>query len=475
MARGLNPERLGSTAALTALAGWVIVMYRGASIFELPFTAVWIGLVVCVALGFAVAGQETRRRAGALLVASVAALIGIFLVLIGPLAVAERQAAFAVLALSLAVAVGWIIAARGAGVDRVTLLLVGGALALWILIDRSILSGGLGLYDFRVYLGAGADFRSGEIPYLTHALTELPASADADTFLYPPPLLPFFAALSALPFPVVAVGWVALLSATGWFALRLFGLPSWWALVFLAFPPLLKGIDSGNVANVLLMLLAVGPAVGAALTLGVLTKIQASVATLWLVRERRWRDLGLGVALVAGIVLLTLPLVGIAAWGSWAASLGYRAESQENLPILYGLSLALVLPPLLFVLGAVLAVLLGLWSPGRRGLAALGLATIVASPSLWPHGFLVALPALLLLDRRLLWLGLGIGVQGIGLWLLPILGVWGLVRSASTPRGEGAIHPVGRDGEWWPARLGRRTASLTTKAALPSPAVTRAL
>ena len=90
---------------------------------------------------------------------------------------------------------------------------------------------------------------------------------------------------------------------------------------------------------------------------------------------------------------------------------------------------------------------------GWRALAGLGLATIVVSPTLWPHGFLLALPAVLALDPLLLWPVLAIGVGGSGLWVLMVLGAVALVTTSggNVLPGE-PMHPFGGTGGPWPPR-----------------------
>jgi hypothetical protein len=145
------------------------------------------------------------------------------------------------------------------------------------------------------------------------------------------------------------------------------------------------------------------------MVLGILFEVQSAVPVAWLPRERRWKQLLIGAGIVAAIVLVTLPLVGIQSWRDWVAGLPYRQQSQVNMPILYGDSLARVLPPLAYFAVSAAAIGLALLAGGRRGLAALGVATIVASPSLWPHGFVMALPAVFSLrSTALVWLALGL-------------------------------------------------------------------
>jgi hypothetical protein len=56
---------------------------------------------------------------------------------------------------------------------------------------------------------------------------------------------------------------------------------------------------------------------------------------------------------------------------------------------------------------------------GTEGLGRFGVATVVVSPSVFAHGFLIALPAFLGLRGPWLWLALGITsvAPGLGWWL----------------------------------------------------------
>jgi len=85
---------------------------------------------------------------------------------------------------------------------------------------------------------------------------------------------------------------------------------------------------------------------------------------------------------------------------------------------------------------------------GRRGLAALGLATVFASPALWPHGFAFALPAVFMLESGTgVWLVLGAGAFGSNMWLLFMAGWVAVLAGGRRP--SGALHPfVGSDGVW---------------------------
>ena len=135
--------------------------------------------------------------------------------------------------------------------------------------------------------------------------------------------------------------------------------------------------------------------------------------------------------------------------------------SQPFVPrTFYGLALAEYVPGLL-ALGAAVAVLLAaLLVRGRSGLARLGVATVVASPSLYAHGFTIALPALLELRALAFWTAIAItSVPGgltwfaalalvvAGSWFLPVLR-----RSAEDGRRpEDELHPLADVADPWPA------------------------
>jgi len=78
----------------------------------------------------------------------------------------------------------------------------------------------------------------------------------------------------------------------------------------------------------------------------------------------------------------------------------------------------------------------------------LGLASILASPALWPHGFVFALPAVLMLESGpAVWLVLGAGAFGPNMWLLFVAGWVAVLGARRLPAGR--LHPLGgTDGPW---------------------------
>jgi hypothetical protein len=217
------------------------------------------------------------------------------------------------------------------------------------------------------------------------------------------------------------------------------------------------GFESGNVAGLTFLLFAASIRAGGALVVNGLFKAQTGLPALWLLRQRRWRAVLAGLAALAVIVVVTLPLVGVDSWRAWWDGLGYRAASQGAVPSMFGYSFARYLPGTLFA--ALCLVLIGaaLLLRGRAGLAALGLASVFASPALWPHGFAFALPALLMLESgTAVWLLLGAGAVGSNIWLLFYGGWLALVAARRLPAGR--LHPLaGTDGPW-PRPIQRRYA-----------------
>ncbi|HEY4632933.1 MAG TPA: glycosyltransferase 87 family protein [Candidatus Limnocylindrales bacterium] len=177
-------------------------------------------------------------------------------------------------------------------------------------------------------------------------------------------------------------------------AMRAIGIAPLWLPAFLLWRPAFDGLWAGNVAPFMFALFAIGPWFGAALPLSASFKLYNGIAALWLVRTRRWRAIATAAAIVATIVLVTLPLTGIDLWSEWLAGLGYYQQSQTAVPGLYGMSLASWFPAAVVLVLGVGVIAFALVPAGREGLARLGLATIVASPSLFTPGFLWAVPAM---------------------------------------------------------------------------------
>jgi hypothetical protein len=345
-----------------------------------------------------------------------------------------------------------------------------GALVAMALTDVSYLAT-QGLRDLHLYLRAGERFAAGEPVYLDALFTRRPDDLADYPFLYPPPTLPLFALLAAVPRPIVDILWLVGSGLAAVATLRLFGIGWRWTAALLLWPPFFQGLQVGNVAVPLGLLFALGPWLGAGLVVAAVFKVYSGIAALWLVRERRLGAVAVGLAIVVGCSLLTLPLTGVDRWAEWWRGLELFRDSQPLLAdYLYGFGLPRYVPLVVAIGVAGVVVAMAVRARGVTGLARLGLATAVASPSLYAHGLIVALPAFLELRSTALWTVLAITsvAPGIAWWAAIALGVlgWRLpdLRRASDepwhplswrrpwPHAEVVAQDVGRRGRPSPRR-----------------------
>lgn len=314
-----------------------------------------------------------------------------------------------------------------------------------------------GFRDLEIYLKAGARWLAGTAVYQTTPLTAVPDDLSTYPFLYPPLTLPLFGLLSLLGLPIAAGLWFGVSLAALLAGLRWLGVTPRWCLLVLAWPPVVQGLWVGNVAVPLFAFFAVAPWVPVALAVLPLFKVYSGLADLWLLRPENRRSLAAAVIGIGLAGAVTLPLVGIARWGEWLAGLETYQVSQGLVPNLYGFGLARSVPVAVFVAIAAVVLVLALWARGRREqLGRLGVATVTGSPSLFAHGFLVALPAMLRLDTPWFWLAFGLTACAPGLawfgalafvvvsWYIPAM------RKRALPD---EWHPLGGAPEPWPDAL----------------------
>ena len=314
------------------------------------------------------------------------------------------------------------------------------------------------LRDLGIYLDAGEHFRDGSAVYMQAPLTVQPVDRTNDPFLYPPVTLPFFGALSVLPLELVRALWVGGSLGLGLLALRLIGLPHRWLVAAPLWPPLFQGLWVGNVAVPALALYAIGPWVGAGLLLGAVFKPYTSLAALWLVGARRWLQIAAGVGAMLLLTAATVPLTGLSLWTDWLSALDAYQTSQQTLLAFYGFGLPRFVPFALYAALAVAAVVVALRARGTESLARLGTATVVASPSLFGHGLLMAVPSMLALRSPWLWLAIGFLSTPDGLqWWLAVVVVaasWALpAMRRATASGRAApepLHPLRATQSPWP-------------------------
>jgi hypothetical protein len=314
------------------------------------------------------------------------------------------------------------------------------------------------LRDVELYVKAGDRWLAGAPVYANVPMPVAPENLSDYPFLYPPLTLPLFGALALVPFPVAAGLWVGLSAGALLAGLRWVGLSWRWCFVILAWPPVFQGLFVGNVAVPLFALFAAAPWRPALLAIPPIFKLYSAIAALWLLRREHWRPAVLGGIVVAGLCVVTLPVVGPQLWFEWVAGLQAYQVSQQLLPNnLYGYGLARYMPFLAFVGIAILVTVLALRARGRREqLARLGVATLTGSPSLFSHGYLVAFPAMLRLDAPWFWLAFGLTTCAPGpAWFGAIaVVIWSWFEPGlRKKRGFDPHHPLGAAPGPWPGAL----------------------
>lgn len=311
-----------------------------------------------------------------------------------------------------------------------------------------------GMRDIELYLKAGDAWWDGRPVYMQVPLAEAPADLSNYPYLYPPVTLPLFGLLSRLPVPVADALWTALSFAALVVALRLVGLRGRWIALLLLWPPITQGLWVGNVAIPLFLLFAAAPWYAAGLLVPPLFKLYSGLATIWLLRREHWGALVRGLIAVILLLVASLPIVDLRLWGEWIAALEVYRQSQVLLVNLYGFGLGKYVPLVaVLAVGAAVAGLALLTHDRRAQLARLGVATIVASPSLFSHGFLVALPAFVSLGTRWFWVALGITACAPGLAWFGALGLAGAAWFRPELRKRPVAdpwHPLGEAAEPWP-------------------------
>jgi hypothetical protein len=262
--------------------------------------------------------------------------------------------------------------------------------------------------DLDIYLKAGRHFLAGEPVYSDIPLSSIPRDRTNYPFLYPPFALPIFGVLGEHSGLAVHLAWLLGSIAAILIAFRLLGIRARWFPVLLAWPPVFVGLFTGNVAVAAALLLIVGPWFGGSLVLTAIFKAYDGVAAAWLVRQRRWGALLAGAAVLIVLALATLPLTGIQLWRDWAAGLVAFSTSEHEVPAVYGAADVRYVPVWVAVALTLLVVVAAFRVRGTKSLARFGIATIVASPSLYSFGFIPALPAFAYLPIGPGWLAIAI-------------------------------------------------------------------
>jgi hypothetical protein len=270
--------------------------------------------------------------------------------------------------------------------------------------------------DLEIPLRAASRWLAGGQPYLPGSFGVV-AGPDLP-FLYPPVVLPFVAPLLVVPRIILFPIWTGVCVAAGAFACRRLAMP-WWTVPFvLAWGPFAEALLGGNVqvplfaAFVAVLYRGGGeafkprprdladngrPAVADGLLATVIGAVKLSLAHTWLfVLRRRPRGALLGAAIVIGIAIATLPLVGIDIWTAWFGQAGKSGDPNWH-AVGWPLSRAIGRGPGLVVTVLSLAAVFVI-PVGRAG-GWLGILSIVGAPSLHIFGLIFLLPAMLEIRR----------------------------------------------------------------------------
>ena len=414
--------------------------------------------LLALAIGWAGADLLAVRRIRIPVRLVVIAAVGVGLVVAGQLVgVRLARGPLAVVLLGF-----WLGAAvRGTGEVRrtATSLVVTATLASWITWDVMKLPLDT-LRDLHLYLGAGTTALGGASPYLSAPLAAIPDSTQLP-FVYPPLTIPLFELLALLPRAGVDLLWTAASLAAVLGTFWLLGVRGRWLIVLLAWPAPAQGIAVGNVASFSLFAFALAFPVAASIVVSGVFKLQSMIPSLWLLRERRWRALAVGIGIVVALAVISVPIVGLQTWLAWPAGLRFFTEVVNSDPGIKGLSVERLIGPVLAIVLSVALIVWGLRVRGRAGLARLGFASVVASPTLYPHGLSPLLAGALTLGPELLWFVLGMGPWAPGFqsgWIAMVLVGLALATisgddlrpPADMAPARADLHPIGRLGQVWP-------------------------
>ena len=267
--------------------------------------------------------------------------------------------------------------------------------------------------DFEIPLRAASRWVAGGEPYPPSAM--LVTGGPDLPFLYPPYVLPFLAPIAGLPRDLVTGMWLMLCAACAVWTCRRLSIP-WLAVpCVLAWPPFSEGLITGNVqilSFAAFVALLYEPADGRvgyrtflpshdalngvlAGAVGVL-KVAQMLPMLYLLRRRRRAAL-IGVAALAGLTIALLPLTGVSVYGDWLAQLRRAADPSWTIGgVALGRSIGL--PDVVLV---ACGIALALSVRGPDAVAWLGIAMLVATPSVHGYTFLFLVPGLLAIRRDL--------------------------------------------------------------------------
>jgi alpha-1,2-mannosyltransferase len=278
-------------------------------------------------------------------------------------------------------------------------------------------------FDFQAYHAAAERLADGVGLYTSRSLSGSFEPTTAGLYLYPPPFAVGVLPLASVPLDAATVVWyvlhvLALGAACALLPVRPVIRLASFAVAAAAFA-VVRDLVLGNVSVLLLLPLAATwrwldrPIGSIAMACVIAVKPTTAVFLAWWALRRHWRALGW--CLGAGIALLvaTIPLVGIEAYGDYLTMLrnvsgvtGARGNLDLGSTALR-LGADGAAPGLAYLAGAavgVLAILLGLRRDREVGFMVTLGASLLLSPLLWDHYLaMLVLPAAFLAQRGRPW------------------------------------------------------------------------
>jgi hypothetical protein len=204
------------------------------------------------------------------------------------------------------------------------------------------------------------------------------ATGRIGSYLYSPAFAQVLAPLVWLPLAAFTAIWTAINSATVWFLLRRWALPS------LLFVPIAFEVVSGNVHLLYAAAIVVGFRWPAAWALMLLTKVTPGIGVVWFLVRREWRQLAIALGVTAAIAAVSFA-IDRAQWAQWFELLMADAGGAGSAAFqTVGWYVPVALGPRL--IGAI-AVIVVAAATDRRSLVPV--AVVLAMPVIWLNSLAV--------------------------------------------------------------------------------------
>jgi Glycosyltransferase family 87 len=237
------------------------------------------------------------------------------------------------------------------------------------------------VYDAHVYwLAAGS-----EHPYAATIASGFDDTVNPFKYRYPPPLIQVLGPLHALPWPVFAALWTALIY------LVFVTLAGRWALLLLLTPPVLEELLLGNVNLLIALAIVAGFRRPWAWSFVVLTKVSPGVGLLWFAVRREWRQLAIAILATACLGAVSF-LLAPALWSEFVVAMRVQVS---GLPSTAPMNIQIPVVLRLLVASGIVVV-------GARASKpwVVPVAAAIAAPAIWANVLAILVAVIPLLEGR---------------------------------------------------------------------------